>query len=87
MNRLTHGPGCEKTPTIWAILIGETLIKPYMSKANWLCVEKNKHQEEAKLLLSDSMIKTSIDELASNIECQVFKNNKHQFFFCSIHCD
>ena len=34
MNRLTHGPGCEKAPTIWAIFITDKNIQSVYLKTN-----------------------------------------------------
>ena len=43
-------------------------------KNSWSCVGKAYSQEMTEILLSDSTIKTPIDELAKSIECQVLKN-------------
>ena len=53
--------------------IGERLTKPRMLKAAGLVLRKAYSEEIAKILLSDSTIKTPIDELAKDIECQVLK--------------
>ena len=53
--------------------IGETLIKPSMSKAAGLVLGKTYNKKMAKISLSDFTIKTTIDELAKDMECQVLK--------------
>ena len=53
--------------------IGETLIKPCMLKASSLVLGKSNSKKLAKISLSDSTIKTRIDELANDIECQVLQ--------------
>ena len=65
--------------------IGETFIKPCMLKADGLVLGKTYSKTMAKTSLSESMIKTPIDELAKDMECQVFK--KLQSISCSIQCD
>ena len=62
--------------------VGKTLIKPCMSKAAGLVLGK----KMAKISLSDSAIKTLIDELVKDIECQVLKKLQPSLFF-SIQCD
>ena len=52
---------------------GETLIKPCMLKVVGLALEKTYSKKIAKISLSDFMIKTHIDKVAKEIECQVFK--------------
>ena len=54
--------------------IGETLIKPCMIKAASLVLGVASSNKLAKISLSDSTIKTCIDELANDIEFQVLKN-------------
>ena len=53
--------------------IGETLIKPSMSKAAGLVLGKTYNKKMAKISLSDFTIRTTIDELAKDMECQVLK--------------
>ena len=53
--------------------IGETLIKPCLIKAASLVLGVASSNKLAKISLSDSTIKTRIDELASDIEFQVLK--------------
>ena len=49
--------------------IGETLIKPCMLKASSRVLGESNSKKLAKISLSDSTIKTRIDELANDIEC------------------
>ena len=53
--------------------IGETLIKPCMLKASSLVLGESNSKKLAKISLSESTIKTRIDELANDIECQVLQ--------------
>ena len=66
--------------------IGETLIKPFMLKAAGFVLGKAYSKKMGKISLSDSTIKTLIDELAKNIECHKFSKNWYPHFF-SIQCD
>ena len=66
--------------------IGETLIKSCMIKAASLVLGVASSNKLAKIFLSDSTIKTRIDELASDIEFQVFKKIKASPYF-AIQCD
>ena len=50
--------------------IGETLIKPCMLKASSLVLGESNSKKLAKISLSDSTIKTRIDELANDTECR-----------------
>ena len=56
--------------------IGETLIKPCMIKAASLVLGMASNNKPAKISLSDSTIKTHIDELANDIEFRVLKKLK-----------
>ena len=47
--------------------IGETLIKPCMLKATSLVLEETNSKKLAKISLSNSILKTLIDELANDI--------------------
>ena len=66
--------------------IGETLIKPCMIKAASLVLGVGSSNKLAKISLSDSTIKTSIDELANDIEFQVLQKIQESPFF-AIQCD
>ena len=66
--------------------IGETLIKPCMLKVASHVLIKVYSKKKARISLSDSTIKTLIDELAKNIECHKFSKNYNSHFF-SIQCD
>ena len=66
--------------------IGETLIKPCMLKASSLVLGKSNSKKLAKISLSDSTIKTRIDELANDIECQVLQKIHASPYF-AIQCD
>ena len=66
--------------------IGETLIKPCMIKAASLVLGVASSNKLAKISLSDSTIKTRIDELESDIEFQVLKKIKASPYF-AIQCD
>ena len=62
--------------------VGEILIKPSMSKAAGLVLGKKALSKKmTKTLLSDSTIKTPIDELAKDREYQVLKKLKVSLFF------
>ena len=63
--------------------IGETLIKPCMIKAASLVLGVASSNKLAKISLSDSTIKTRIDELASDKEFQVLKKIKASPLFCN----
>ena len=65
--------------------IGKTLIKPCMSKAASFVLEKTYCKKMAKISLSDSTIKTSIDEFAKDMECQVLEKLQASLFY-SIQC-
>ena len=52
---------------------GETLIKPCMLKATSLVLKETNSKKLAKISLSISIIKTRIDELVNDIECQVLQ--------------
>ena len=60
---------------------GGILIQPCMLKAADLLLREKK----VKILLLDSMVKTRVDKLAKNIDCQVVKKNYKHYFF-SIPC-
>ena len=66
--------------------IGETLIKPCMLKASSLVLGESNSKKLAKISLSDSTIKTRIDELANDIECQVLQKIYASPYF-AIQCD
>ena len=66
--------------------IGETLIKPCMLKASSLVLGESNSKKLAKISLSDSTIKTRIDELANDIECQVLQKIHASPYF-AIQCD
>lgn len=66
--------------------IGETLIKPCMLKAARLVLGETNSKKLAKISLSDSTIKTRIDELAQDIECQVLEKIHASPYF-AIQCD
>jgi len=66
--------------------IGETLIKPCMIKAAALVLGVASSNKLTKISLSDSTIKTRIDELASDIEFQVIQKIKASPYF-AIQCD
>ena len=53
--------------------IGKTLIKLCMLKATSLDFGETNSKKLPKISLSNSTIKTSIDELANDIECQVLQ--------------
>nr|XP_039250101.1 protein ZBED8-like [Styela clava] len=66
--------------------IGETLIKPSILKAASLVLGEASRKKLAKISLSDSTIKTRIDEIAHDIELQVIEKIKLSPFF-AIQCD
>nr|XP_039257154.1 protein ZBED8-like [Styela clava] len=66
--------------------IGETLIKPSILKAASLVLGEASSKKLAKISLSDSTIKTRIDEIAHDIELQVIEKIKLSPFF-AIQCD
>ena len=66
--------------------IGETLIKPCMLKASSLALGESNRKKLAKISLSDSTIKTRIDDLANGIECQVLQKIQASPYF-AIQCD
>ena len=66
--------------------IGETLIKPGMLKASSLVSGESNGKKFAKISPSDSTIKTRIDELANDIECQVLQQIQASPYF-AIQCD
>ena len=66
--------------------IGKTLIKPCMLKATSLVFGVTNSKKIAKISLSNSTIKTRIDELANDIECQVLQKMQASPFF-AIQCD
>ena len=66
--------------------ISEPLIKPCMLKAASLVLGETNSEKLAKISLSDSTIKTRIDELAKDIECQVLEKTHASPFF-AIQCD
>ena len=66
--------------------IGETLTKLCMIKAASVVLGVASSNKLAKISLSDSTIKTRIDELASDIEFQVLKMMKSSPYF-AIQCD
>lgn len=66
--------------------IGETLIKPCMLKAASLVLGEMSSKKLAKVSLSDSTMKTRIDELAEDIEFQVLEKVRASPFF-AIQCD
>ena len=66
--------------------IGETLIKPCILKASSLVLGESNSKKLAKISLSDSTIKTRIDELANDIECQVLQKIHASPYF-AIQCD
>ena len=66
--------------------IGETLIKLCMLKASSLVLGESNSKKLAKISLSDSTIKTRIDELANDIERQVLQKIHASPYF-AIHCD
>ena len=66
--------------------IGETLIKPCMLKASSLVLRESNSKKLAKISLSDSTIKTRIDELENDIECQVLQKIHASPYF-AIQCD
>ena len=64
--------------------IGKTLINPCMSKTPaGLVLGKPYSKKRAKILLSNCMIKTPIDELAKDMKCQVLKNFQASLLFNS----
>ena len=66
--------------------VGETLRKPCMLKAFCLVLGEANRKEWAKIFLSDSTVKTRIDEIAVDIKLQVLeKINKSCAF--AIQCD
>ena len=67
--------------------IGETLIKPCMIKASSLVLGVANSNKLAKISLSDSTIKTRIDELANDIKFQVLPKIQESPFFFAIQCD
>ena len=66
--------------------IGETLIKPCLLKASSLVLGESNSKKLAKISLSDSTIKTRIDELANDIEYQVLQKIHASLYF-AIQCD
>lgn len=66
--------------------IGETLIKPCMLKAASLVLGEISSKKLAKVSLSDSTMKTRIDELAEDIEFQVLEKVRASPFY-AIQCD
>ena len=60
--------------------VAEILIKPFTSKAVGLVLRKTYSKKMAKISLSDSTIKTFIDEPRKDIECQILKNYKPHYF-------
>ena len=66
--------------------IGETLIKPCMLKVSSLVLGESNSKKLAKISLSDSTIKTRIDEVANDIECQVLQKIHASPYF-AIQCD
>ena len=66
--------------------IGETLIKPCMLKAASLVLGESNSKKLATISLSDSTIKTRIDDLAKDIELQVL-GKIHASPFFAIQCD
>jgi len=77
---IAHMIAKEKKPQI----IGETLIKPCMLKADSLVL--GRRTAKRKISHSDSSIKTQINELAKDIECQVLKKVHASPIFV-IQCD
>ena len=66
--------------------IGETLIKPCMLTVTSLVFEEANSKKLAKISLSDSTVKSRIDEMAEDIELQLLeKLNKSPLF--AIQCD
>ena len=66
--------------------IGETLIKPCMLTATSLVLGEANSKKLAKISLSDSTVKSRIDEMAEDIELQLLeKLNKSPLF--AIQCD
>ena len=61
--------------------IDERLIKPCMFKEANLILEKTYCKKMAKISLSDCTIKTPVDELAKDAECQVLKKLQPSPFF------
>ena len=61
--------------------ISEALIKPCMLKATSLVVEETNSKKSAKISLSNSTMKTPIDELPTDIECQVLQKMQASPFF------
>ena len=61
--------------------IDETLIKPCMLKAAGLVLGKTHSKKMTNISLSYSTIKTFIDELANDIECQILKKLQASLFF------
>ena len=66
--------------------VGETLIKPCMLKAASLVLGETNSKKLAMISLSDSTIKTGIDELSNDIELQVLEKIHASPFF-AIQCD
>ena len=66
--------------------IGETLIEPCMLKATSLVLGETNSKKLAKISLSNSTIKTRIDALANDIECQVLQKMQASPFF-AIQCN
>ena len=66
--------------------LGETLIKPCMLKAASLVLGETNSKKLAMISLSDSTIKTRIDELSNDIELQVLEKIHASPFF-AIQCD
>ena len=64
----------------------ETLIKPYMIKAASLVLGVASSSKLAKISISDSTIKTRIDELANDIKFQVLHKIQESPFF-AFQCD
>ena len=65
--------------------IGKTLIKTYMLKATSLVLGEA-NSKLSKISLSNSTIRTRIDELANDIECQVLQKMQASPFF-AIQCN
>ena len=62
---------------------GETLIKPCMLKATSLVLRETNSKKLAKISLSNSTLKTRIDELANDIECKVLQKMQASPFLSS----
>ena len=65
--------------------INETLTKPCMLKAAGLVLGKTYSKKMAKISLSDSTIKTPINELAKDMEHKFLQKLKASLF-CFIQC-